>query len=112
MASIDTGIPAWGSGAGAASTGLGQSTRSQLQHSAGEFESILLTQWLQGAEDSFGTVPGAEEDQDAAGDQIKNFAVQALAKAFTQAGGIGISQMVAKALGNSSSEKTAIRTEK
>ena len=65
---------------------------------AKEFESILLGQWLQGAESSFGSVPGADEDRDAGDDQIKSFAVQQLAKGMSDAGGIGIANIVSKAL--------------
>lgn len=70
----------------------------QIRHAAGEFESILLNQWLEGAESSFGTVPGADDDQDAGDAQMKSFAVQTLAKGITAAGGVGLASLVAKAL--------------
>ena len=69
-----------------------------IRHAAGEFESILLNQWLEGAESTFGSVPGADDDQDAGDAQMKSFAVQALAKGMTAAGGIGLAGMVSKAL--------------
>ncbi len=70
----------------------------QLAHAAKEFESILLSQWLQGAECSFGSVPGADDDADPGDEQMKSFAVQSLAKAFTDSGGIGLAKLVSKAL--------------
>lgn len=70
----------------------------QLAHAAKEFESILLGQWLQGAESSFGSVPGADDEADAGDEQMKSFAVQSLAKAFTDSGGIGLAKLVSKAL--------------
>ena len=63
-----------------------------------EFESLLIGQWLQGAETSFGSVPGGEEDQDAGADQMKSFGIQQLAKAITDAGGFGIATLIAKHL--------------
>lgn len=73
-------------------------TASQLMPTAKEFESILLSQWLQGAESSFGSVPGADDDQDAGDEQMKSFGVQQLAKGLSDAGGIGIAAIVSKAL--------------
>lgn len=62
-----------------------------------EFESVLLGQWLQQAEASFGSVPG-EEDEDSDGSQMKNFAMQHLAQEITKSGGIGIAKIVESAL--------------
>ena len=88
----------------------GSSTQSdsaaQLMPHAREFESILLSQWLQGAESSFGSVPGGAEDQDAGDEQFKSFAVQQLAKSITDSGGVGIAAIVAKALAHSASTDT------
>ena len=39
----------------------------RIEKGAKEFESILLNSWLQQAEKSMATVPGAEDDEDAAG---------------------------------------------
>lgn len=74
------------------------SSSKQLAHAASEFESILLSQWLQGAESSFGSMPGADDEQDAGDEQMKSFAVQALAKGFTVSGGIGLASIVTRAL--------------
>lgn len=62
-----------------------------------EFESVLLGQWLQQADASFGSVPG-EEDEDSDGSQMKNFAMQHLAQEITKCGGIGIAKIVESAL--------------
>ena len=75
----------------------------KLMSAAKEFESVLLGQWLQGAESSFGAVPGGDDDQDAGDEQMKGFAVQQLAKSFSDSGGIGIAALVSKALAHSAS---------
>ncbi len=75
----------------------------QILPKAKEFEAILLSQWLQGAESSFGSVPGSSEGEDAGDEQFKGFAVQQLAKNIVNAGGIGIAAIVAKALTSATS---------
>ncbi len=75
-----------------------QVSDTKLLSTAREFESILLGQWLQGAESSFGSVPGSEDDQDAGDDQMKGFSVQQLAKSLSASGGVGIAGLVSKAL--------------
>ena len=78
----------------------------RLSSAAKEFESILLGQWLKGAESSFGSVPGSEED-DAGGEQMKEFAMQHVATAITNSGGIGIARMVEKALAKQQASQPA-----
>jgi Rod binding domain-containing protein len=64
-----------------------------------EFESILLGSWLQQAEQSFTTLPGADDDdKDVASDSVMSFGVEALSTAMAASGGIGIAKMVAKAM--------------
>jgi Rod binding domain-containing protein len=64
-----------------------------------EFESVLIGSWLQQAEQSFGTVPGSDEDEDAAArEQMMSFGVQSLATSLAASGGIGIGKMIAKAM--------------
>lgn len=82
---------------GLASAGANKSS-GNIAHAAGEFESMLLTQWLQAAEETFGSTPGTEDEQDGAALQMRSYAVQALAKGITAAGGIGLSHLVAQAL--------------
>ena len=79
----------------------------KLTRTAKEFESILLGQWLQGAESSFGSVPGGENDSDAGDEQVKGFAVQQLAKSLSDSGGIGIAKLVLKALDQPASTSAA-----
>ena len=60
---------------------------------------MLLSTWLQQAEQSMGSVPGAEDDDDAGQrDQMMSLGVQALSTSLAASGGIGIGKMIAKAL--------------
>lgn len=71
----------------------------KIEKSATEFESMLLGSWLQQAEQSMATVPGAEDDEDAAGrEQMMSLGVQSLAGGLAASGGIGIGKMIAQAL--------------
>jgi Rod binding domain-containing protein len=71
----------------------------KIEKGAKEFESILLGSWLQQAEQSFASVPGADDDEDAAGrDQMMSLGVQQLATSMSASGGIGIAKMIAKAM--------------
>jgi len=73
---------------------------SKIEKSAKDFESILLGSWLQQAEQSFGSLPGGDDDGDAdAGkEQFQGMAMQSLGSSMTAAGGIGIAKMIAKQL--------------
>jgi Rod binding domain-containing protein len=99
----------------AAQAGLQQSRMNQILHqsnsavnanqdakidkSAQDFEAMLLSTWLQQAEQSFGTVPGADGDEDGAQrDQMMSLGVQSLSESLAASGGIGIAKMIAKAL--------------
>jgi Rod binding domain-containing protein len=72
----------------------------KIEKSAKDFESILLGSWLQQAEQSFGSLPGGdgEEDADSGKDQFQGIAMQALGASMTGFGGIGIAKMIAKNL--------------
>jgi len=71
----------------------------KIEKSAKEFESMLLSSWLQQAEQSMASVPGADDDEDAgARDQMMSLGVQSLATEMTNSGGIGIAKMISKAL--------------
>ncbi|MGP8186255.1 MAG: hypothetical protein ACLQKY_09290 [Terracidiphilus sp.] len=71
----------------------------KIEKGAKEFESMLLGSWLQQAEQSMASVPGAEDDEEAGGrEQMMSLGVQALAKSLSASGGIGIAAMIAKAL--------------
>lgn len=73
---------------------------SKIEKSAKDFESILLGSWLQQAEQSFGSLPGGDDDEDAdpGKDQFQGIAMQSLGNSMTAAGGIGIAKMIAKQL--------------
>jgi Rod binding domain-containing protein len=96
----------------------GNSGEQKIQHSASEFESILLTSWLESAEKSFATVPGGDDDENAdpGKNQFQSYAMQAVATSLTKAGGIGIAAMIASSLGKISgteqSPDSAEETEK
>ena len=72
----------------------------KIEKSSKDFESILLGSWLQQAEQSFGSVPGedAEEDADSGKEQFQGIAMQSLGASLTASGGIGIAKMIAKNL--------------
>ena len=79
----------------------------RIEKSAKEFEAMLLGSWLQQAEKSFATIPGAEDDEDAATrDQMMSLGIQSLSRSLADSGGIGIAKMITKAL-----EAQAARTE-
>jgi Rod binding domain-containing protein len=69
----------------------------KIEKSAKDFESILLGSWLQQAEQSFGSLPG-EDDEDSGKDQYQAMAMQSLGTSLTAAGGIGIAKMISTQL--------------
>jgi Rod binding domain-containing protein len=70
----------------------------KIDKGAKEFEAVLVGSWLQQAEQSFGTVPGADDGQDVGRDSMMSMGVQTLATSMAASGGIGIGKMVAKAM--------------
>ena len=70
----------------------------KIDKGAKEFESVLVGSWLQQAEQSFGTVPGADDGQDVGRDSMMSLGVQTLATSMAASGGLGIAKMVAKAM--------------
>ena len=48
-------------------TGTGKQDDGKIEKGAKEFEAMLLGSWLQQAEQSMATVPGAEDEEDARG---------------------------------------------
>jgi Rod binding domain-containing protein len=73
---------------------------SKIDKASHDFESILVGQWLEKAEKSFATVPGADPDQsqDSGHDQFQSIACQYLAQGLTNNGGFGIAAMISKHL--------------
>lgn len=77
----------------------GANDDAKIDKGSREFEAVLVGSWLQQAEQSFATVPGADDDENAASrDQVMSFGVQSLATSLAASGGIGIGKMVAKAM--------------
>ncbi len=74
----------------------------KIEKSAKDFESILLGSWLQQAEQSFGSLPGGD-DEDSGKDQFQGMAMQQLGTSMTAAGGIGIAKMISTQLHKSES---------
>jgi len=76
-------------------------TKTKIEKSAKDFESVLMGHWLEQAQQSFATVPGGDpNDEPSLGkDQFQSMAMQALASALSgRKGGLGIASMVAKHL--------------
>ena len=79
--------------------GSAAAENSKIEKSAKDFESILLGSWLQQAEQSFGSLPGGDDDDaDPGKEQFQGIAMQSLGSSMTAAGGIGIAKMIAKQL--------------
>lgn len=79
----------------------------RIEKGAKEFESLLLTTWLQQAEQSMATVPGADNDEDSAGrEQMMSLGVQSLASSLVATGGIGIASMIARAMHRAADKAT------
>ena len=83
---------------------------SKIEKSAKDFESILLGSWLQQAEQSFGSIPGGDEDEDADSgkDQFQGMAMQSLGASMTAAGGIGIAKMISQQLHKAEDSRVAV----
>jgi Rod binding domain-containing protein len=91
-------------------SGSTSADNNKIEKSAKDFESILLGTWLQQAEQSFGSLPGGDDDEDAdAGkDQLQGIAMQSLGGSMTAAGGIGIAKMIAKQLHRAADAPAAV----
>src|ERR1035438_6795639 len=76
----------------------GVTDSAKIEKGAREFEAVLVGSWLQQAEQSFATVPGADEGQDVGRGSMMSLGVQTLATSMAATGGIGIGKMVAKAM--------------
>jgi Rod binding domain-containing protein len=85
---------------------------SKIEKSAKDFESILLGSWLQQAEQSFASLPGGDDDDDAdpGKDQFQGMAMQQLGNSMTAAGGIGLAKMIAKGLHKAADAQPAAAT--
>jgi Rod binding domain-containing protein len=81
----------------------------KIEKSAKDFESILLGSWLQQAEQSFGSLPGTDDEEDPASgkDQFQGMAMQALGASMTASGGIGIAKMISASLHKAEDNRVA-----
>jgi len=72
----------------------------KIDKASRDFESILVGQWLEQAEKSFGTVPGTDPDQqnDTSYGQFQSIACQALAQGLSNKGGFGLGALISKQL--------------
>jgi Rod binding domain-containing protein len=68
-----------------------------LAKAAQEFESILLTSWLEKINQGF---VGSEESQDPAHDTVTSLGTQGIASVLATRGGIGITRMLLRQLQN------------
>jgi Rod binding domain-containing protein len=91
-----------------ANSPVSASDTQKIDKGSKEFEAVLLGSWLQQAEQSFATVPGADEDQDAGGGQMMSLGVQSLATSMAASGGLGISKMIAKAMHSNAEKANAL----
>ena len=68
----------------------------KIDKSSKEFESMLMSSWLQQAYESFGSVSGEDDDSDldSGKQQFQGIAMQSLGTAMTASGGIGIAKMI------------------
>ena len=81
----------------------------KIDKGAKEFEAVLVGSWLQQAEQSFGSLPGGDdEDTDSGKDQYMGIAMQSLGASLTASGGIGIAKMVAKSLHKAEDVRVAL----
>ena len=84
----------------------------RIEKSAKEFEAMLLNNWLQQAEQSMASVPGADDDEDGdtGRDQMMSLGVQSLATSLVASGGIGIAAMITKALHSAADKAQAVQS--
>lgn len=84
----------------------------KIDKAAKDFESILLGEWLQKAEQSFASVPGTDPDQqnDSAYGQFQSISCQFLGEALSKGGGIGIASMISKNLKAMEATRNAAET--
>ena len=75
----------------AANTAPGQAPSPKLVKAAQEFESILLSSWLEKMQASFS---GTDDGSDPAHDTLASMGTQAIASALAARGGIGIAKLM------------------
>lgn len=76
----------------------GASDDAKIEKGSQQFAAILVDSWLQEAQQSFATVPGADEDKDAGDDQMMSFGLQSLSNTLAAKGIFGIGKMIAHSM--------------
>lgn len=93
-------------------SGSGAKDKEKIKKAGQDFESLLMGQWLQQAEDSFGKVPGTDEEEEGDGDagsgSMQGIAVQSLGQAMAASGGIGIAKMITSQLERTAASAAAV----
>ena len=86
-------------GLGPDSAAVQSGEKAKIDKAARDFESILLGQWLQKAEQSFCKILGDEEgSDDGGGEQMQGLSIQQLSQFLAKSGGIGIAKMITRQL--------------
>jgi Rod binding domain-containing protein len=82
------------------STQEGLQDPGKIEKAAKDFESILLGHWLEEAQQSLGSAPGGEDDEesDPAQSQLQGLGMQSLATTITKSGGIGLASLISRQL--------------
>lgn len=70
----------------------------KIKKSSKDFEAMLLGTWLQQAENSFGSVPGGDDEDDSQRGQIMGFGVQSVSGFLAQSGKFGLGTMIEHAM--------------
>jgi hypothetical protein len=70
----------------------------KIEKGSQQFAAILVDSWLQEAQQSFATVPGADEDKDAGDDQMMSFGIQSLGNSLAAKGIFGIGKMISQSM--------------
>jgi len=76
----------------------GNSDDAKIEKGSQQFAAILVDSWLQEAQESFATVPGADEDKDAGDDQMMSFGIQSLGNTLAAKGMFGIGKMISQSM--------------
>lgn len=94
--------------ASAASNQNGQAPSPKLVHAAHEFEAQMMKELMKPMTSASSSLTGDEEDSDSSsgsGGALGQFASEALARALSDQGGLGIANQIVKELSHSSNQE-------
>ncbi len=77
----------------------------KIEKGAREFEAMLLATWMQKAEQSMASVPGADGEEMPGREQMMSLGVQSVSAALAASGGIGIGKMIARSMHHAVTEE-------